>query len=147
VAETGAEGDEQAVDIVVISDGGIPPGTLPPLPGRLKYLSIGKDRRNLAVRALAPRPVGSGIELFASVANYGDQVGSALLSIYRDGALIDSQALSIPPGKSRDIILVDLSHTLTDAGPGSKPALSVGDGSGRILFPWMTRLRGLSPVA
>lgn len=96
--------------LVILSDGGLPLNGLPPVPGEVHYLPVGTGRENLAVRALALRPAGSGAELFASVKNYGDQAHRAVLSIYRDGQLFEAREIDLPAGQQADIVLDGLEN-------------------------------------
>ncbi len=93
--------------VVIISDGGLPPG-LPPLPSEVRYLPIGSSSDNLAIQALALRPTSSGPQLFANVVNYGDADRSVILSISIDGQLTTAQALLVPAGGQKELVLKDL---------------------------------------
>lgn len=94
--------------IVLISDGGIPAGALPGLPGETRYLNIGNGDDNLAVAALAARPGQSGVELFARVENYGAQERQATLSFYAGSNLIASEPVSVGAKSSTQYVISDL---------------------------------------
>lgn len=90
-----AEASEQPAAILIVSDGGLPESSLPPLPGDVRYLPIGESADNLAITALATRTVENSLELFASLANYSQQPRQVLVSFYRDGELIHAQSVDL----------------------------------------------------
>ncbi len=94
--------------VVIISDGGLPAEGLPPLPGEVRYVPIGLSADNLAVEALALRPGSGGPELFAKVANYGDAERAVIISIYIGTQLYTAQQLTVPAGRTSDLVLTDL---------------------------------------
>ncbi|HEX7973805.1 MAG TPA: VWA domain-containing protein [Anaerolineales bacterium] len=128
-AAGGSAGD---TTIILISDGGLPRQGLPPLPSPVRYLSVGRDKDNLAVTALSARLAGGTatgrVELFAGVTGYGQAEQRAILSFYSDEQLIYSQEVTLPPGKSQSVLLTDLpdkparyTARLTSSQPGSPP--------------------------
>lgn len=102
LASGAAQGFEEA-QIVVISDGGIPPN-LPSLPGQVVYLPVGQSGANLAISALASREVEIEQErrqqLLARVTNHSQFIQEPLLSLLLDGVLFDAQRVTVPPGES-----------------------------------------------
>lgn len=80
--------------IVILSDGGLPEA-LPPLPGEVEFIPVGRSDENLAITALAARPIGEELDLLVSVANTGQSAGEALLSLYIDDALFDSRRIEL----------------------------------------------------
>lgn len=80
--------------IVIISDGGLP-DSLPPLPGEVEFIPVGRSDENLAITALAARAGGEEMDLLVSVANTGQSGAEALLSLYIDEALFDSRRMDI----------------------------------------------------
>jgi Ca-activated chloride channel homolog len=94
--------------VIIVSDGGLP-DDLPGLPVETIYVPVGESGENLALLALAtrrlsPEAAGAGEEqartqLFASVANAGQESQSALLSIELDGVLYDSRRIDVAPGE------------------------------------------------
>lgn len=83
--------------IVIISDGGLPEG-LPPLPGEVSFVPVGRAGDNLAIAAQAARPSGNGTDLLIVVENPGPTPRSALLSLAVDGALYDSRRVELAAG-------------------------------------------------
>ncbi|RPI78973.1 MAG: VWA domain-containing protein, partial [Chloroflexi bacterium] len=102
-----AQGTDADAAVVILSDGGLPEG-LPPLPGEVRYVPIGNSGDNLALDALAVRPSGSGAELFALISNYGSNDREAVLSLYADEELIQSELIRIPAGGSENVIVSNL---------------------------------------
>ncbi|MEW5985969.1 MAG: VWA domain-containing protein [Chloroflexota bacterium] len=96
LAAGAAQGFQEA-RIVLISDGGLPAG-LPPLTAEAVYRPVGEHGENLAITALATEETTAGLELFASVHNYGRQAQSTLFSLYLDGSLFDSRRLTVAAG-------------------------------------------------
>jgi hypothetical protein len=111
--------------IVIFSDGGLP-GTLPPLPGDVRYVPIGESADNLGLEALSLRPAGKGPQLFARVANYSDADRTAIVSVSIGGGLFSAQQIGVPAGDSAEITLTDLPdapaiYQATLASPGAEP--------------------------
>ena len=83
--------------IVIVSDGGLPDG-LPPLPGEISFVPVGRAGDNLALSAQAARPSGGGADLLVVVDNPGATPRSALLSLTLDGTLYDSRRIELAAG-------------------------------------------------
>jgi hypothetical protein len=120
--------------VVIISDGGLPQN-LPPLPGEVRYVPVGASADNLAIEALALRSASTGPQLFAKVANHGGADRAAIISFYIGEQLFSAEQVSVPAGKTADVVLTDL-----PAGPAiyrakiSLPA-SAGDATEVDKFP------------
>lgn len=99
---TGAAQGFRNAKIVLVSDGGLT-GDLPPLTGEVNYIPVGVSGENLAISALATRTGETGIELFASVRNEGEQEQEALLNITIDGTLFDARRVTIPAQNSANV--------------------------------------------
>lgn len=100
----GANGGVANSTTVVISDGGLP-ANLPPLSGEVRYIPVGAQSANLGINALSLRPAADGPQLFASVANYGEQDAKTILSITLNKALFSAQQIAIPAGGVQNIVL------------------------------------------
>lgn len=100
---------------VILSDGGLPTGELPPLPGVTQFIPIGRSGDNLAVSNLAARvvPSGDSAELFVRVTNYGSQERAALLTIKNDGVQQETRRLRLAPAASATFLLTGLAVTET----------------------------------
>ncbi len=93
--------------VVIISDGGLPQN-LSPLPGEVRYVPVGASSDNLAIEALALRSASTGPQLFAKVANHGDADRVAIISFYIGEQLFSAEQVSVPAGKTADVVLTDL---------------------------------------
>ena len=80
--------------------------------GRLEHpvrvITVGRERRNQAIVALAVRPAPSGVtrSVFISVANLDVQAASRRLEVYGDGNLIDAKDIFLDP-QTRSQVIVD----------------------------------------
>jgi hypothetical protein len=83
--------------IAIVSDGGLPDG-LPPLPGEVTFVPVGRAGDNLAISAQAARPSGGGADLLVVVDNPDARPRSALLSLSLDGVLYDSRRIELVAG-------------------------------------------------
>ncbi len=83
--------------IAIVSDGGLPDG-LPPLPGEVNFVPVGRAGENLAIAAQAARATADGAQLLVVAANPGATARSTLLSLYLDDALYDSRRLDLAAG-------------------------------------------------
>ncbi|MFQ6133950.1 MAG: VWA domain-containing protein, partial [Armatimonadota bacterium] len=124
--------DTQAV---IISDGALPE-TLPPLPGQVRFVSVGPSTLrqagvvslsnhqdgagsgrgggsdNLAITALATREGAEGPQVFLRVINYGDGDAEPLVEFSADGALFDARRLLVPAHGSGSLTITDLPYDL-----------------------------------
>jgi len=107
LAAAGARGVEE-LDVVIISDGGLP-DNLPEIPGNIRLVPVGNSGENVAISALATREIsGKGAQLFAGLANYGDQDAEIIFSINLDETLFSAERYTIPASEQRDVIVDDL---------------------------------------
>lgn len=94
---------------VLISDGAFAQASaLPQVPGKARYLSVGKSSRNIGITALSLRDAPTGPQLFAGISNSGKEPARALFSIDVDGRLRDSQQVDLAPGEEKTITLQNL---------------------------------------
>jgi hypothetical protein len=107
--------------IVIISDGNLS-ADLPPLPGEVHYLPIGRETgigreagaggtENLAITALAAREGIAGPELFINIANTSPPAQGAsqsLVSVYLDGVLYESHRIDVPAGEALPLTITGL---------------------------------------
>jgi Ca-activated chloride channel family protein len=90
LAAAGAVGVDE-LKVVIVSDGGLP-SNLPPVPGDVRFLPVGRRDSNLAISALATDSLpGREPQLFARISNYGDTETDVILD-YRlnDSDVIES---------------------------------------------------------
>lgn len=96
-----------SLSIVIISDGGgaLQSGTLPDVPGEIRYIPVGAESGNLAITALAARAQpGETPQLFAQVANTGPAEADAIFSLRLDGVLVQAERVRLPAGSSLPIV-------------------------------------------
>ncbi len=108
LAAGAASSGSASVATVIVSDGSLPDSGLPPLPGEVIYRPVGQAGNNLAITALAVRPGIDGAELFARVKNYGGLAAQAILSIYANDRIVQSQQIELNGSQDQSIILSDL---------------------------------------
>ncbi|MBN1311035.1 MAG: BatA and WFA domain-containing protein [Anaerolineae bacterium] len=99
-------GREQA-SVVIISDGGLPTN-LPALPVPVRYIKVGRRSSNLAISALATRPLDDRPQLFAAVTNTGTEDADIILSLEVDSELLSAERLSVPAGETANRTITDL---------------------------------------
>ncbi len=104
-AGIGNQQNEEPPTFIIISDGGLPPDGLPPLPGAVRYLPVGSSADNLAIAAFdlrtLPGLAPTEAELFIRVSNYGDDDRVAFLAVTADNdTQILNQQLSVAAGES-----------------------------------------------
>lgn len=97
----------EGASIVILSDGGLP-ADLPPLPAEVRYVPLGREADNLAISALATRPLEDAPQLFVAVTNYGPQPADTILSLEVDGELHSADRLTVPAGGSTNLTVTDL---------------------------------------
>ncbi|MGE5223921.1 MAG: vWA domain-containing protein, partial [Omnitrophica WOR_2 bacterium] len=62
-ADSSGDRNGQKTSTIIVSDGGLPKEGLPPLPGEVRYIPVGKSADNLAIDAMALRAAGGRVEL------------------------------------------------------------------------------------
>lgn len=95
---TGSSQGDSDPHIVIISDGGLP-DSLPPLPGEVSFIPVGRNGENLVIAALGVRPAGDALNLLVTVANDGQTPAQALLTLFLNDDLYDSRRIDVAPGE------------------------------------------------
>ncbi|MCD4685562.1 MAG: VWA domain-containing protein, partial [Anaerolineae bacterium] len=109
LAAAGAVGVDE-LKVVIITDGGLP-ANLPPVPGDVRFMSVGEDTNNLAISALATAVLpGQPPQLFARISNYGADEAEVIMDLRLDGAdtLYTARRYTIPARGYVDIFDIDL---------------------------------------
>lgn len=117
----GANGSVANSTTVLISDGGLPEKA-PPLTGEVRYVPVGTEAANLGISALSIRPGPGGPQIFAGVTNYGGAEAKTILTLNLDGDLFNAQQLTVPPGKTSNVILTAYEGVVTAEAVLSPPA-------------------------
>lgn len=114
LATAGSEGIED-LQVVALSDGGLPPENLPEVTGKFRYVKIGDSAENVAIIALSTRALPNDApQMFASLHNYGDEDANIIFSIDLDDVLYTATRYEIPAGTTRDVIIEDLPDNFTN---------------------------------
>jgi hypothetical protein len=102
--------ESESVTYVILSDGGLPREGLPPLPGSVRYIPIGESADNLAITALSARvlPSGDSAQLFARATNFGNEERAAILTLLKDGEILQRDQIRLAPGDSGTFVLEGL---------------------------------------
>ena len=152
LAAAGAVGVDD-LNIVIVTDGGLP-SDLPPVPGNVRFVPVGRSSSNLAISALATSALpGRAPQLFARITNYGDMDTDVIMDIRLDGSdvIYTAHRYTVPAQAHVDISDVELPETfntltarLTMPGSAAVPdyldvdnvAYAVRDrsGAGRVLL-------------
>jgi hypothetical protein len=118
----------------------------------VKVLSIGRERKNQAIVALAVRTAPSAVtrSVFVSVANLDLEAASRRLELWGDDRLIEVRDIQLDPQARSDVIIDDLPRTvgtvqvrLVGADPAVNAApdqLAVDDSAWAVVPPDRTRL-------
>lgn len=124
-----------ALRVVLVSDGGLPPD-LPPIPGDVRYVPVGRSGSNLAISALAVGSLpGQAPQLFMRITNYGSASMDVIADVRLDGSesIYWAYRYTVPAQSALDINEVALPEdfgTLTaaltlPAGAGQREYLAV----------------------
>jgi Ca-activated chloride channel homolog len=97
-------------EILVATDTALAVAPTSRLEHEVKVLSVGRDRRNQAIIALAVRQSASGVthSVFVSVANLDIQSAKRHLQVYGDGVLLEARDLVLDPQTRADALIDDI---------------------------------------
>ncbi len=99
-------------DIVILSDGGVELFDNLILPGRVRYLPVGRAAANQAIGAfsLQPEAGGQSLTAFVQAANYGTQTVHRRLTLREaaGGQLLAARDMTLTPGKPQAVIIPNL---------------------------------------
>ncbi|HET9756158.1 MAG TPA: VWA domain-containing protein [Candidatus Limnocylindrales bacterium] len=142
-------GDAQ---VLVATDAALATKPTAPVSARIKVLSVGRDRKNQAIVALAVRTSPSAVtrSVFVSVANLDLDVASRRLELWGDDRLIEVRDVRLDAQARSDVIVDDLPRDvrtvevrLVGADPAITSApdqLAVDDRAWAVIPPDRTRL-------
>lgn len=109
LAAAGGVGVE-TLSVVILSDGGLP-ADLPPVPGTVRFVSVGESGRNVAISALATSALpDQPPQLFARLSNYGDEDTEVILDGRLNGRSVIEWAYryTVPARGAIDIYDIEL---------------------------------------
>jgi Ca-activated chloride channel family protein len=108
LAAAGAQGAEN-FSIILISDGGIPDDMPLSGYGTVRFIQIGESGSNMAITALATgHDQVTGPQIYAQIANYGEQTTEIILTISLDGALFRAAPYTVPAAGFADVVISGL---------------------------------------
>jgi len=97
----GKEEGDSGARILLLSDGCFPDvENFSPGNSKVVFRAIGNRADNLAINAFQAGKTTRGNEAYLSVRNYGDNPIPAVVNVYADGELIDSQKTTVVAGKT-----------------------------------------------
>lgn len=92
-------------EVVVLSDGG--PTDPTPLPtslaAQIDWRQLGTPQANRAIVALAARPWGANVQVYARVANYDTAPFNASVRLYADERLLGARAVALAPDGASEL--------------------------------------------
>ncbi len=97
-------------EILVATDGALAHDPTARVQAPVRVVTVGRDRRNQAIVALAVRTAPSAVtrSVFVSVANLDLSPAKRRLEVYGDGRLIDAQDAFIDPQARADVVIDDV---------------------------------------
>ncbi|CAG0961217.1 hypothetical protein ANRL4_00681 [Anaerolineae bacterium] len=108
LAAAGAQGAEKFT-IIILGDGGLPTRLDLTTYGDVRFIPIGTSGQNTAIIALATSTDPfKGAQLYAQIANYGDQPTEVIFSLNLDGTLFKAEPYTLAPNSTQDVIVTDL---------------------------------------
>ena len=114
---------QRAAQIVVITDGALPPPVSRRLAAPLDWQQIGGDQPNRAIIAFAARPWGGKLQFYARVANYDSAPFATVLRLYGDEQPLDTREVDLAAEGE-----TELTWTLPASYATLRAALDGGDG-------------------
>jgi hypothetical protein len=99
-----AEVDTQrARQVIVLSDGALPPSAERTIAAPLDWQQIGDDQPNRAIVAFAARPAGTNVQVYARAANFGPTPVRTSIELYGDDQAIGSRNVAIAAGGETEL--------------------------------------------
>ena len=89
--------------IVVLTDGALPPSAIQPLDTPLDWQQVGGNQSNRAIIAFAARPWGANLQVYARVANYGSTPFATTLRLSGDDRPLGTRDITIASGGQSEI--------------------------------------------
>ena len=131
-------------EILVVTDGAISPLPTTRVDAPIRTITVGRQRNNQAVVALAVRTGASAVtrSAFVSVANLDIQPAQRRIELYGDGRLLEARDVFIDPVSRADVTIDDLPADvtvlevrLTDAHGAAADQLAVDDRAWAVVPP------------
>ena len=131
-------------EVLVVTDGAISPPPTVRVDAPVKTITVGRQRHNQAIVALAVRTAPSSVtrSVFISVANLDVEHAKRRIELYGDGRLLEARDVDIDPVARADVSIDDLPRDvtvvevrLTDANGAAADQLAVDDRAWAVVPP------------
>jgi len=94
---------QRARQVLVLSDGALPPASARTVGARLDWQQIGDDQPNRAIVAFAARPAGANVQVYARAANFGATPIQTNIKLYGDDQALGSRNVAIAAGGETEL--------------------------------------------
>jgi Ca-activated chloride channel homolog len=94
---------QHARQVLVISDGALPPGDARTVAAPLDWQQVGDDQPNRAIVAFAARPTGANVQVYARAANFGPTPIRTSIELYGDDQALGSRNVAIAAGGETEL--------------------------------------------
>lgn len=88
---------QRSARMVVLTDGATPTIGSRTINAPVDWRQVGETQPNRAVVAFAARPFGNNLQVYARVANYGNNTFAATLRLFADNRTVDTRSLAFNP--------------------------------------------------
>jgi len=94
---------QHARQVLVISDGALPPASERTVAAPLDWQQVGDDQPNRAIVAFAARPAGANVQVYARAANFGPTPIRTSIQLYGDDQALGSRNVAIAAGGETEL--------------------------------------------
>jgi hypothetical protein len=94
---------QRARQVLVISDGALPPAPERTIAAPLDWQQVGDDQPNRAIVAFAARPAGANVQVYARAANFGATPIQTSIQLYGDDQALGSRNIAIAAGGETEL--------------------------------------------
>jgi Ca-activated chloride channel family protein len=94
---------QRARQVLVLSDGALPPTSARTIAAPLDWQQIGDDQPNRAIVAFAARPTGANVQVYARAANFGATPIQTSMQLYGDDQALGSRNVAIAAGGETEL--------------------------------------------
>jgi Ca-activated chloride channel homolog len=93
----------RARQVLVLSDGALPPTSARTIAAPLDWQQVGDDQPNRAIVAFAARPTGANVQVYARAANFGATPIQTSMQLYGDDQALGSRNVAIAAGGETEL--------------------------------------------
>jgi Ca-activated chloride channel homolog len=94
---------QRARQLLVISDGALPPAEARAVAAPLDWQQVGSDQANRAIVAFAARPSGANVQVYARAANFGPTPIQTSMELFGDDQALGSRNVAIAAGGETEL--------------------------------------------